>query len=186
MLVSVIVPHYNRHDLLLRCLNALRQQHFGDFEIVLVDDGSTDPTLSELQPLFSVWPRLRRLVFSDNRGRAAARNAGLALARGELVIFLDADMDVGPDFVAEHWRFYVAQGAGWIGQGRIIGTQDPAIRPMPSLWTDASCARFATGNVSVAREILLRLGGFDEAFSGYGFEDLELGYRLMQAGWRSA
>ncbi|MEZ0371781.1 MAG: glycosyltransferase family 2 protein [Candidatus Sericytochromatia bacterium] len=186
MLISLIIPHYNRFELLQRCLSGLRQQSSGDFEILLVDDGSDQAPPAWLQDWIRHWPRLRWLPLARNSGRAAARNTGLEAARGELVIFLDCDMAVQSDFVAAHRRFHLQRGASWIGQGRIIGTQDPDAWPLPSIWTDASRAHFATGNVSVERTILLRLGGFDPAFSAYGFEDLELGFRLAGAGWHSA
>lgn len=185
MLISVIVPHYDRFSLLRRCLSGLRQQTDADFEIVLVDDGSTDAVAPWLKDWIEHWPRLHWLALSQNRGRAAARNAGIHAARGELIVFLDCDMEVGPDFVAAHRRFHLQKGSRFIGQGRIIGTQAMDHKPLPSVWTDASRARFATGNVSVERGILVRLGGFDEDFSAYGFEDLELGFRLARAGWRS-
>lgn len=185
MLISVIIPHYRRYELLMRCLNGLRQQHDPDFELIVVDDGSQEDPPAELQALIDHWPRLRWIGLPGNRGRAAARNTGVAAACGELLIFLDCDMDVGPDFVAAHRRYHLTQGPRRIGQGRIIGTQDAQARPTPSLWTDASRARFATGNVSVERAIVAALGGFDESFGAYGFEDLELGYRLERAGWRS-
>lgn len=184
MFLSLIIPHYNRYRLLRRCLSSLREQSWADFEILVIDDGS-HPRLGCDAVWTEPWPRLRWIQLERNRGRAAARNAGLAAARGELAVFLDCDMAVGGEFVAAHARFHLAQGSGWIGQGRIIGTQDSDKMPAPSVWTDASRAQFATGNVSVARDILLRLGGFDEAFSAYGFEDLELGFRLTRAGCRA-
>lgn len=184
MLVSLIIPHHNRYQLLRRCLGSLREQSWADFEIIVVDDGS-EPRLQPETAWDEPWSRLRWIQLARNRGRAAARNAGLAAARGELVVFLDCDMAVRGDFVAAHARFHLAQGPGWMGQGRIIGTQDIETLPAPSVWTDASRAQFATGNVSVAREMLLRLGGFDEAFSAYGFEDLELGFRLIRAGCKA-
>lgn len=94
-------------------------------------------------------------------------------------------MAVNADFIMAHWQAYGRRGPHSIGQGQIIGTPDPELTPPASVWTDASRARFATGNVSVSRAGLLNIGGFDTRFSAYGFEDLELGYRLEQAGWRS-
>lgn len=184
MFVSLIVPHRNRFDLLRRCLLGLREQSWSDFEILVVDDGSRQPPPDWLEAWIHHWPRLRWLP-QPHRGRAAARNTGIQHARGELVVFLDSDMAVAADFIQQHRSFHLQQGPGQIGQGLIIGTQQPGEQPPPSLWTDASRARFATGNVSVARGILLELNGFDEAFTTYGWEDLELGYRLQRCGWRS-
>lgn len=187
-LVSVVIPYYNRSTLLTRCLNSLREQRFSDFEVIVVDDGSTEPFLTNSNR-FPPWPRLNWQTLPFNQGRAAARNAGIQAAQGQLLIFLDCDMAVNEDFINEHWRHHCIHGSFTIGQGQIIGTSEPTIRPKPSIWTDASRAHFATGNVSIKRSALLTeqgVGGFDEDFSAYGFEDLELGYRLEQAGWHSS
>lgn len=184
MLVSVIIPFYNRYLLLQRCLQGLRQQRFADFEIILVDDGSTEAMPSYLQTQYLHWHRLNYIRLSQNQGRSAARNQGLLLAKAPLILFLDSDMFVEPDFIYQHWYWHQSKGAGWIGQGKIIGTPDFIQQAPASLWTDASRAQFATGNVSVSRQALMDTGGFDTEFSAYGFEDLELGFRLKQAGQR--
>ncbi|MBF2053481.1 MAG: glycosyltransferase [Candidatus Sericytochromatia bacterium] len=183
--LSLIVPAFDCPALLLRCLQSLQQQSMLDFEVIVVDDGS-EPTLYTQLPLaLSDSPRLRWLRHAHNQGRAAARNTGWRAARAELLVFLDADMAVAADFVAQHWRFHLQQGPGWLGQGKIIGTSDGQAQPVASLWTDASQAVFATGNVSVPRKAMVVSGGFDEAFTEYGWEDLELGWRLLQHGYRS-
>lgn len=182
-LISLIIPAYNRRLLLARCLRSLCEQTFADFEVIVVDDGSDEPLIPELQALLSNWPKLRYWHFADNRGRSAARNQGIELARGEVLIFLDSDMAVEPTFVAEHWRFHQHHGAGWIGQGQIIAVSELNARPEANFWTDASRAFFATGNVSVAK-VALQAERFDQAFSEYGWEDLELGYRLKKAGYQ--
>lgn len=152
--------------------------------MIVVDDGSLPALAGQMPADLSNAPRLRWLRQAHNRGRAAARNTGWLAARADLLIFLDADMAVAPDFVAQHLYFHLQQGSGWLGQGQIIGTADPAQTPAASFWTDASRAVFATGNVSVARAALQQVGGFDEAFAEYGWEDLELGWRLQQADYR--
>lgn len=184
-LVSLVIPHYNRYILLQNCLQDLQNQRFADFEVLLVDDGSDQPVPASLTRLRR-WPRLRWIQLPENQGRAAARNQGLDQAQAELLIFLDCDMRVEPDFILSHWQFHQLKGPGWIGQGQIIGTQDPQQKPQASIWTDASRAVFATGNVSVARKALQQAGGFDPDFSSYGFEDLELGFRLQKSGLKAA
>lgn len=169
----------------MRCLQSLQQQSMLDFEVIIVDDGSVPALCAQLPLEVTALNRLRWLRHAHNQGRAAARNTGWRAARTELLVFLDADMAVAPDFVAQHWRFHLQQGPGWLGQGKIIGTADLQARPAASLWTDASQAVFATGNVSVARTAMVQTGGFDEAFAEYGWEDLELGWRLLQQGWHS-
>lgn len=182
MLVSVIIPFYNRYSLLQHCLGSLRQQSFADFEIILIDDGSSEAFPSGFHTEYLNWHRLQYVRLNQNQGRSTARNQGIHLAKAPLIIFLDSDMVVGEDFIYQHWAWHQSKGSGWIAQGKIIGTPDLAQKPMPSVWTDASRAQFATGNVSLAQQVLIHSGGFDRDFSAYGFEDLELGFRLKQAG----
>ena len=185
-LISILIPVYNHFDLLERCLLSLRSQTFSDFEIIVVDDGSSSTASPHILDLQSHWGKLLWRRHRSNRGRAQARNTALAEARAEIVVFLDADMSVSDDFVQQHWDFHCFHGSGWIGQGKIIETDHLTNRPEPSFWTDASRAYFATGNVSVQRLILNQLKGFDESFSEYGWEDLELGLRLKKAGCSAA
>lgn len=90
MLFSVIVPVYNSHQYIEDCLNSVIRQSFADFEVVIVDDGSTDSSLSICQKYLSD-SRCRIIRHSENRGAAAARNTGIAEARGDYVLFLDND-----------------------------------------------------------------------------------------------
>lgn len=182
---TVLIPTYNSLASLKRCLTALQEQTTPDFEIGVVDDGSQDGTADYLAALH--WQRLKWQRLEQNQGRSAARNCAVALAQAPLLIFLDSDMVVTRDFVAAHLQFHRQRGTGWIGQGRVIISHDyanPTLTPF-SPWTDASRAFFATGNVSVAQAAVEKAGGFDLAFRDYGWEDLELGLRLRQAGLRS-
>lgn len=185
---SVLIPSYNNLSGLKLCLESLQNQWSADFEVIVSDDGSIDGTATYLEALSLRWPRLRWVRLEENQGRSVARNQALKLAQGALVIFLDSDMIVPPEFVSAHLNFHHRQGSGWIGQGAVIITHD-AVHPMNtpfSPWTDASRAFFDSCNVSVARSALEQAGGFDPDFREYGWEDLELGLRLRQQGLRSA
>ena len=85
--VSIIIPTYNRAGMLVECLGSVFAQTYTDYEIIVVDDGSTDHT-EEL-----IKPTLSRIIYfkHENRGNAAARNSGLDIAKGELIAFLDSD-----------------------------------------------------------------------------------------------
>ena len=96
--VTVIIPTYNRAGLLPRALGSVLAQTFGDFEVLVVDDGSTDGTADVLAGYDDV--RIRYLRQAQNRGVSAARNRGLREARGELVAFLDSDDVWFPDKLA--------------------------------------------------------------------------------------
>jgi glycosyltransferase involved in cell wall biosynthesis len=95
---SVIIPTYNRADLIDRTLDTVRGQRFENFEVLVVDDGSKDNTADVVQP-FLDDPRFRYL-FKENAERGAARNYGLNRARGEYVIFLDSDDLFHPNHLA--------------------------------------------------------------------------------------
>jgi glycosyltransferase involved in cell wall biosynthesis len=100
--ITVVIPTYQRKERLSRVLTGLAHQTVANFDAVVVDDGSTDGTaqyLREARFPFEVRP-LRQL----NAGPAAARNAGVAAARGEIVLFLDDDVLPSPELVAEHLR----------------------------------------------------------------------------------
>lgn len=100
-LVSVVVPAYNRKDVILRAVTSLLTQNFEhEFEIIVVDDGSTDGTADQLNDLST---RVR-VVRQCNQGAAAARRMGIESARGEFIAFLDSDDVAEPWHLAEHWR----------------------------------------------------------------------------------
>ncbi|MDI6869815.1 MAG: glycosyltransferase family A protein [Bacillota bacterium] len=180
---SVVIPTYNRREFLRKCLLSLFEQTApGDsYEIVVVDDGSTDGTGDLVAELSSQAPCRVFCQHQPNSGRARARNAGIRAARGRIIIFLDSDMVVDEGFIAAHLR--CQKEPGRIVHGQVINTpdfSDPRLAK-PKL-TDYSRAFFATGNVSVEREKLLEAGLFSEAFTEYGWEDLELGTRLRHLG----
>ncbi|OGR09008.1 MAG: hypothetical protein A3K23_03435 [Desulfobacca sp. RBG_16_58_9] len=95
-LVSVIIPTYNRADLVRQAVASVRAQTYRDFEIVVVDDGGTDDTFEVL----STWPELRLLRHTGRQGVSAARNTGITAARGQWLAFLDSDDLWLPDKLA--------------------------------------------------------------------------------------
>jgi glycosyltransferase involved in cell wall biosynthesis len=184
-LLSVVIATYNRGPILEKCLNALLAQTLSPerFEIVIVDDGSTDDTPQRLEALKSESPAWQ-FRFQKNGGRSQARNQGIAMARGEIIVFIDSDVVVVPTFLATHAAAHEAQKDRKVFvQGLCVNTDrfdDPASTPIQA--TDFSAAFFATNNVSVPKCFLVEAGGFDENFTEYGWEDLELGLRLKQLG----
>lgn len=100
--ISIIIPTWNHASALARCLASVEQQTEKDFEVIVVDDASTDGTarfLREQRPSFS----LQTIRLPENRGAPAARNEGARLAAGRYLLFLDADVELYPDALAE-WR----------------------------------------------------------------------------------
>ncbi len=97
--ISIIVPAYNAADYITECLESVLAQEHADMEVIVVDDGSTDGTTALLRSMAVNEPRLR-VIRQANTGVSAARNHGLREARGEYVMFVDADDALAPDAVA--------------------------------------------------------------------------------------
>jgi GT2 family glycosyltransferase len=192
--ISVVVPTYNRIDTLRYVIPALVAQDLRPeaFEVIVADSRSNDGTAEFLAEIARSSPNVRHLP-GPYTGRAGARNAGIAAARAPIVLFTDADIIASPDLLSRHLaRHAKGPGRAVIGCEIQVDSYDeylrksgnPAARdPLhPSTRKHLSWLYFMTGNCSVRSEDLERVGRFDEAFTGYGHEDLELGYRLQHAG----
>ena len=94
--VSVIIPVYNASNYLVACLSSVLAQTFQSFEVICINDGSTDRSLEILQKFRKRDARIQ-VVQRKHEGVSSARNAGLAVARGEFIFFLDADDEIFPD-----------------------------------------------------------------------------------------
>ncbi|MGB1621617.1 MAG: glycosyltransferase family 2 protein [Synechococcus sp.] len=191
MFVSVVIPTYNRLPILEKCLRALEAQQLDPaldgFEVVLVDDGSTDGTVGWIQQQADHFPHVR-LVQQEHGGPAEGRNRGVHHARGDVIVFIDSDLVVTESFLASHAR---ALRRSWQQRGdRLCFTYGAVVNTanfeQPSQerhkLRDLSWAYFATGNVAIDREVLEASGLFDTGFRLYGWEDLELGERLRRMG----
>ncbi|MBC5825722.1 MAG: glycosyltransferase [Candidatus Eremiobacteraeota bacterium] len=185
-LISVQLCTYNRRRLLAKVLQALFDQQLprSQYEVILVDDGSDDGTaeevISRLQPSCAL-----HVVRQRNAGLARGRNVGLARARGKIVLFMDDDVLATPGLLSAHLRFHRSHSRA-ICRGAVINVSSfDALPPPRYSWRNYSGAYFWTTNVSVPKELLEQVGGFDERFREYGWEDLELGFRLRKVGVRS-
>jgi glycosyltransferase involved in cell wall biosynthesis len=98
MRISTIIPTYNEKGVLEKCIESLGGQTLSDLEIVVVDDGSTDGTLEILKNLKRLLPNFK-FVRQNHRGPGAARNLGVSLAKGEILVFVDADMTFEENFL---------------------------------------------------------------------------------------
>ena len=187
MFLSVVIPTYNRRAILEKCLEALENQVLNllieDYEIVVVDDGSTDGTTDWLKIKKNEFPHVR-LIEQEHGGPAKGRNLGVHAARGNVIVFIDSDLIVTEYFLACHAR---KLSKSWdlrgnklcFTYGSVINTNNfdnPTSEPHKL--QDLSWAYFATGNVAIDKNILEKSGLFDVAFQLYGWEDLELGERL--------
>jgi len=181
---SIVIPTYNRLPILQKCLAAMEQQDFDlPYELLVVDDGSTDGTVDFLLEQKTQFPHVR-LLQQEHGGAAAARNLGVEQAQGETIVFIDSDLVVTPGFLAAHAKALGSETKAFT-YGRVINTcnfDQPTAEPFKV--TDMSRAYFATGNVAIERHWLVEAGLFDLDFKQYGWEDLELGVRLKKLGLR--
>ena len=190
MYISVVIPTYNRLPILQKCLVALEKQNIVDdkitgYEVVLVDDGSSDRTLDWLAENQASLAHVK-IIEQDHQGAAAARNLGIVNAVGDTIIFIDSDLVVTETFLQSHANALVngqekLNSDRLFTYGAVINTNNfvnPTAEPYKI--TDFSAAYFATGNVAIARKWLEEAGLFDTGFQLYGWEDLELGVRLKK------
>ena len=179
---SVVIPTYNRLPILQKCLQAMEAQDFTQpYEVVVVDDGSTDGTVEFLQSHRHEFPHLR-LLLQSHEGAAIARNTGIDLATGDTIVFIDSDLVVTPIFLSAHAQALENSDRAFT-YGLVINTSDfenPTSAKVKI--QDISTAFFATGNVAIAKHWLIEAGKFDTSFRQYGWEDLELGVRLKSLG----
>lgn len=203
--VSVVLPIRDDAHVLPLTLGSLAAQTLEPdrWEVVLVDDGSAVPAAATAER--AGLANLRVVRHERSRGRSAARNSGIAAARGEVVVLLDGDSYTAPDLIERHRAFHL-DGDGpervmlggryepsWETLDRLMAG-DPA-PPTSQEQLDLRLSMFGvdeatfaavgapwafvfTHNMSVRRSTLEAIGGFDEEFDGWGHEDVELGFRL--------
>ena len=104
--VSIIVPIYNVKPYLKECLDSILVQTFSDFELILVDDGSTDGS-ERLADSYALSDPRVKVVYKENGGLSSARNAGLDLACGEYIYFVDSDDYIEPDTLERPYRIWI-------------------------------------------------------------------------------
>ncbi len=185
--VSVIVPTFNHAHFLPHAVQSVLEQTFQDWEVVIVDDGSTDHTRDVVREFADARVRY---IYQSNRGLAAARNTGLGASLGEYVALLDADdlylpckLRVQVDWLRSHGDHgFVAGGWNYIDeQGKLIGEYKPWLNP-PLLDVKAWLYNCYVNPVSVlvSKRWVQDVGGFDENFRRV--EDWDLWLRLAYAG----
>ncbi len=187
--ISVVMPVYNAERLLGECLEALRTSTFRDFEIIVVDDSSTDRS-REIAAKYGA-----RVVPSGGRlGPAGARNKGVEQARGDVIFFIDSDVVVRPDTMT---RLLAAFDRDPRLAG-VIAVQSPTMRfrnlcsVYKNLWMYYTYARKAGEDVSlfyttaagIRRQVFIDSGGFDLNYTNPNIEDTDYGQKLARQGFR--
>lgn len=196
--LSIIIPTYNRAEKLDRALQHLYDQELAheSFEVIVVDDGSMDHTDSVLSEWKKKWPQLSAL-HQSNSGQATARNRGIKAARGQILLLGQDDIYASPGFLKAHVEFHKSHPQE---NQAVLGLTEwwPEAPVTPFMqWLTHGGPQFAyhllqagqtvsywffyTSNISLKTQ-LLKDHPFDESFSSYGWEDIELGYRLMKQG----
>ena len=190
MVITVVIPTYNRRESLAHCLESLFQQTYphDQFEINVVVDGSTDTTLDYLKQL--TFPCSHQVLEQSNQGQASARNTGIRAAHGKYVLLLDDDFVCDSKLIEEHVDAHTASNLAVVGpilhdlsDGSLPAIAvDREIRPFYERQREGlQSAAWFPPNSSLERELLLACGGYDERF-GSAREDTELGLRLADRG----
>jgi glycosyltransferase involved in cell wall biosynthesis len=175
---SVVIATKDRQEYLRRTLESLaRQAEAPLFEVIVVDNGSTDGTRSVVEARAQRVPAVR-YVAEPQPNRGKARNRGVELAAGRYVVFCDDDVSLPPGWLAAHAT--AQTGDDCVVNGPILNVPSYDARPKPAL-ANYSRAFLCTCNASLSKEAFYRAGGFDESFDLYGWEDTELGVRLREA-----
>ena len=206
---SIIIPYYQRKQAILNTLKSLNNQIKMDnnFEVILINDGSDDFNYNDIKLLnLSIPIEYYKYPRSGNSGRSFARNRGIEKANGDLLIFLDCDIIVKPDFVFQHkcfWEKCPEKNILQIGMRNMLNTRDEDIDisniknykftkdPRFILFElysenisllEGVWRLVQTHNISITRDLVEKYGGFDEGFKGWGLEDCEFAYKLYKEG----
>lgn len=186
--ISVIIPVYNGGENFRRCLAGLTRGKLASTEVIVVADGDTDGS----------WQTARELGFEairlpESQGPATARNAGAKIAKGDLLFFIDADVEIYPDTIAKVAAAFESDP----NLAALIGSYDDApgatnfLSKYKNLFhhythqtSSEEASTFWGACGAIRRDVFLAAGGFDESYRLPCVEDIELGYRLKKAGHR--
>jgi len=181
MLVSVIIPTYNRANFLKEAIDSVLNQDYKNFELIVVDDGSTDETTSVLKGYYDKIKYIR----IPHQGVSRARNVGIEQAKGGLIAFLDSDdlwmpkkLSIQVEFFKKHLDALVCQTEEiWIRNGRRVNPKKYHIKPSGMIFEQClKRCMVSTSSVMVRRSLFESIGVFDESF--YVCEDYEIWLRV--------
>jgi len=192
--ICIIIPTYNRAQALKICLEHLERQSWTDFEVIVVDDGSTDTTPQQMEQYLHTGALRLSYFRQENSGPARARNVAISRARSPLCLIIGDDIFPAPTFVETHLKFHQENPNLWVAALGLTQWSESGQTVTPFMrWLDESGTQFSyhdllagtlpnwkhfyTSNISLKTE-LLRQNPFNEIFTKAAAEDLELGYRL--------
>lgn len=189
-MISVVIPLYNKKKYIVNTLQCVINQNYSDYEIIIVNDGSTDGSGEVVEQYIKDNPQSLstiHIIHKPNGGVSSARNRGIQEAKGEYIAFLDADDLWEPQYLqaaADLIRHYPTAvlyviGSGAIYRGKKYGSESNQLEGLyEQIWLNSPS--FAPSACLVKRETLLQIGGFDERMA-FG-EDLDVWWRLMLIG----
>lgn len=178
---TVILPTHNRMPILKSCLSHLMNQTVNGFEVILIDDCSTDGTYEYIKG--TNYPNLHYIPLEKQRGPYYARNIGIKEGKGEIIIFIDSDVIVFPDFIEDHIKIHNRR-RDIVLQGMVKHVRSlEGVSTKGFYLPNALCLKtFITQNVSVRRKYLVSVGGFDNFGPEMGYKDVDMGFKLMKLG----
>ncbi len=192
--LGIVIPTHNRSTALLECLRRLEHQSFKSFEVVVVDDGSTDSTSEVMEAYLANSPLCIRYVRQVNCGPAKARNLGVSMLDTTVCLLLGDDIFASPVLVQRHLEAHQEDGDIRIAALGLTRWSDEGQQVTPFMrWLDEANVQFAyplllggvkpnwrhfySSNLSLKTD-LLRQFAFDEKFPYAAMEDIELAYRI--------
>ena len=183
--VSVVVCTYNGSRTIRDCLDGASRLAYPDYEVIVVDDGSSDATAVIARQYDC------RLIQTENRGLASARNSGLAAATGDIIAYLDDDAHPDPDWLTYLAATFLRTGYAGVGGPNIAPPGDGPIAecvarapggPVHVLVTDREAEHIPGCNMAFRKSCLDAIGGFDPQFRTAG-DDVDVCWRLQERGW---
>ena len=185
--VSVVICAYNAEPTMEACLESLRNLRYPAFEVVVVDDGSTDRT-GAIADSFEGF----HVIHQVNKGLSAARNVGIAASLGEIVAFTDSDCVVDPDWLHYLVATFLQTGLPAVGGPNLPPPEDSMVAacvaaspggPLEVLLDDVEAEHIPGCNMAFRREVLDEIGGFDQIYRSAG-DDVDVCWRLQDLGYR--
>lgn len=191
MTISVIVPCYNAQEFIHRAIESVLQQTYKDWELLLVDNNSTDKTLSLLLKYEGAYPGKIKVLRELKKGAPAARNHGLQQARGSWVQFLDADDELFPDKLERQVNAYTNGNDLVIGNfNRVMRIKGIPLKISKKPYTGNVWASLVTARLGITsanlwkKETVMKVSGWDESLSSS--QEYDLMFRMLQEGARVA
>lgn len=182
-LVSIIIPYFNAHATILATLHSIKKQTYPNYEIILINDGSTAAESKKL--LEELTDENLHIVHKENSGPSSARNQAIKLAKGDYIIPLDSDDLILPNTIQESIEFLKKYPEYGVVYGMIQMLPNNTIR----IQEEVDVAKMLIYNqlivsAVIRKEVFNELGGYDEKLDKLGLEDWEFWLRVLQSKWK--